>query len=170
MSLEFDDVRQKAVEVALFEATLDTKEVGANNRGPRIDLYLRNAHALKKDAAPDKKGLGWCGMFVYYCYSQAAAQLGRILPFKADNLWSGQKLQKWGFNNFDRTINSCPFVLKPGDIYIMDKFHIGMVIEAEANSYVVKTIDGNQGGADDGKNSVQKRSRNINDMRMLIRI
>jgi hypothetical protein len=170
MSVEFDDIRKRAVEIALFEATLDTKEVGAKNRGERIDLYLRNAHALKKDAEPDQAGLGWCGMFIYYCYSQAAREIGKILPFKSGTLWSGQKLQKWGFNNFDKTINSCPYVLLPGDIYIMNNYHIGMVIEQVNNLDIVNTIDGNQEGVDSEKNSVRKRTRSVYDMRMLIRI
>lgn len=165
---EFEEVRKRAVEIALIEATKDTKEVGAKNRGDQIDIYLRNANALKKDAAADKAGLGWCGMFIYYCYSQAAKQVGKILPFKADNLWSGQKLKKWSLLSSEKIVNTCPIL--PGDIYIMNSFHIGMIIEPVNNYELVKTIDGNQSGVDSGKNSVQKRTRNFYEMQMVIRI
>jgi hypothetical protein len=168
MSDEFTEVRKKAVEIALVEATKDTKEVGAKNRGERIDVYLRNANALKKSAAADQIGLGWCGMFIFYCYKQAANQLGKILPFKSGNLWSGYHLRNWSMLNSEKIVNTCPIL--PGDIYVMNDDHIGMVIEPVNDFDLVKTIDGNQSGVDSGKNSVKKGTRSFYNMRLLIRI
>jgi hypothetical protein len=172
MSDEFWEVRKKAVEIALVEATKDTKEVGAKNRGERIDVYLRNAHALKKKAPDDKPGLGWCGMFIYFCYEEAANQLGKTLPLKDGPFWSGYKLGNWAKDHPEKIVKSG--LILPGDIYIMnsknDNGHIGMVIEPVIDYKKIKTIDGNQSGVDSGKNSVRKGTRNFSDMRLLIRI
>ena len=165
---EFEEVRKRAVEIAKYEATLNTKEVGAKNRGERIDVYLRNANALRHDAADDKEGLGWCGMFIYYCYSQAANQLGKILPFQGGNLWSGYKFKKWSLQYPAKIVNTCPIL--PGDIYIMNNNHIGMVVETVNDYNQVRTVDGNQSGVDSGKNSVRLRHRNFYDMKLLVRI
>jgi hypothetical protein len=167
---EFQEVRKLAVEIALEEAKKNTKEVGAKNRGERIDVYLRHANALKKDAPPDQVGLGWCGMFIYYCYSQAASRLGKVLPFesKAGNLWSGYHLKTWAKEHPDKIVNTCPIL--PGDIYVMNSGHIGMVVETVNDYDFVKTVDGNQSGVDSGKNSVRKRTRSFYDMKVLVRI
>lgn len=165
---EFEEVRKKAVEIALDEVKKNTKEVGAPNRGERIDVYLRNANALRKDAPADKAGLPWCGMFIYYCYSQAAKQLGKILPFRAEDLWGGSNLRNWSNIYLEKIIDTAPIL--PGDIYIMNSFHIGMVIEPVNDYDMVKTIDGNQSTMKAGRNSVKKNTRSFYDMYRLVRI
>jgi hypothetical protein len=116
---EFEEVRKKAVEIALEEAKKNTVEVGAQNRGERIDVYLRNANALRKDAPADKTGLAWCGMFIYYCYSKAAKQLSKTLPFRAEDLWGGSNLRNWCDVNPQKILKS---QMLPGDIYIMKSY------------------------------------------------
>ncbi len=106
------------MEIALVEAKKDTVEVGAQNRGEWIDVYLRNANALRKDAPADKTGLPWCGMFIYYCYSQAAKQLGKILPFRAEDLWGGSNFKNWSDVYLEKIVDDPPIL--PGDIYIMN--------------------------------------------------
>ncbi len=165
---EFEDVRKKAVEIALIEAKKDTKEVGASNRGERIDVYLRNANALRKDSPSDKAGLPWCGMFIYYCYSQAAKKLGKTLPFRAESLWGGSNFKNWSDYYLETIVDDPPFL--PGDIYIMNSYHIGMVIEPVNNFDVVKTIDGNQSVVDSKRNSVRKRTRSYYEMFRIVRI
>jgi len=165
---EFEDVRKKAVEIALEEAKKNTVEVGAPNRGERIDVYLRNANALRKDAPSDKAGLPWCGMFIYYCYSKAAKQLGKVLPFRAEDLWGGSNLRNWSNIYLEKIIDDPPIL--PGDIYIMNSFHIGMVIEPVNDFDMVKTIDGNQSTMKAGRSSVRKRTRSYYDMYRLIRV
>lgn len=169
----FEEVRKKAVEIALVEATKDTREVGTKNRGKRIDVYLRNAHALRKSAPDDKPGKGWCGMFIYFCYDEAANQLGKTLPEGFDDaLWSGYKLGQWAKRRPARIVKD--ELILPGDIYIKHgkngNGHIGMVIEPIDDHKLIKTIDGNQSGADTGKNSVRKNIRSFYDMRLFIRI
>jgi hypothetical protein len=175
----YEEVRRKAVEIALLEAKQDTREVGVKNRGERVDMYLRAAGALTSKSPADKAGLGWCGMFIYYCYEQAASKVGKTLPFTKWNLWSGYKLWTWSKSNPDKVIDtyqtfSFLFPLEPGDIYVMkhkkNNGHIGMVIEKDLDYGTVKTIDGNQSGADSGTNSVQVRTRKFSEMQFLIRI
>lgn len=162
MSEHYSDVRRLAVDMALIEVAKHVKEVGGQNRGPEIDKYLKNAYA------PLDKGYGWCGMFVYYCYSQAANMVGKTLPFTSGKLWSGQKLCKWAMANPDCVVNTSP-VLR-GDIYVMNSYHIGMVTGDMASSDIMNTVDGNQSFADSGKESLKLRTRHFADMRLIIRI
>jgi hypothetical protein len=162
MSEEYTDVRSLAVDIALVEAAKGVKESGGQNRGKEIDVYLKNAHS------PLDKGYGWCGMFIYYCYSQAANMVGKTLPFSAYKLWSGQKLKNWSLSYPDKIVNTSP-VLR-GDIYVMNSYHIGMVVEDMTDAYIMKTVDGNQSFSDSGKESLRVRTRNFADMRLIIRI
>jgi hypothetical protein len=107
-------------------------------------------------------------MFVYYCYSQAAKMKGRVLPFRAGNLWSGYKLEKWSLLNQDKVVRTAPIL--PGDIYVMNNNHIGMVTEQMTETHIMKTVDGNQSYADSGKDSLRARTRKFADMKFFIRI
>jgi hypothetical protein len=162
MSDDFQEVRALAVEIALTEAAKHVKETGGQNRGPEIDVYLKNANA------PLDKNYGWCGMFIYYCYSQAANRRGKVLPFRGGNLWSGQKLEKWALSNPDSILYTSPIL--PGDIYVMNKYHIGMVVEEMTDGEVMQTVDGNQSYSDSGADSLKRKTRHFADMRLFIRI
>jgi hypothetical protein len=159
---DFQEVRELAVEIALLETAKHVKEVGGQNRGPEIDVYLKNANA------PLDKEYGWCGMFVYYCYTQAANMRGKVLPFKGGNLWSGQKLVKWALSFPEKIVNTSPIL--PGDIYVMNKYHIGMVVEQMTDCEIMQTVDGNQSYQDSGKDSLKRRTRHFSDMRLFVRI
>lgn len=170
MSDEMWPVRTRAVEIALAEALEDTREVGENNRGERIDVYLQNAGQLPK--REDKPGLGWCGMFIYFCYSQAALELGKTLPSELRMAFlSGYRLGVWAKDNNKFVKNGH---LMPGDIYTRRvHWHIGMVIEPVSDPTehtVIKTIDGNQSYEGSGKDSVKVRTRKFGEMRRVIRL
>lgn len=164
----YDDVRKKAVEIAIYESTKDTKEVGAKNRGERIDEYLRCANMIHSWTPADKAAGGWCGAFVYYCYYHAAKELAKSLPFTPDNIISGQRLHEWVKKNPSKEVQTCPF--QPGDLYIKDNYHIGMVIKTVYDYGSIPTIDGNQSGVDSGKNSVKINTRSYSQMKLLVRI
>jgi len=161
MSEYYDDVRSLAVDVALIEVAKHVKEVGGQNRGPEIDKYLKSANASLE------KEYGWCGMFVYYCFSQAAKSLGKILPIRSGQMWSGQKVKTWSLSNPDKIVYTSPILR--GDIYVMNSYHVGMVVEDMTDSSIMKTVDGNQSFADSGKESLKLRTRNFADMRLIIR-
>lgn len=156
----YELLRNEAVNIALAEEKKKIKEVGAQNRGPEIDKYIRRAYA------PLSAGYNWCGFFIYWCYSEAKKKFGFPLPFTADPLWSGPKLRKWAENNPDLVVNTSPFM--PGDIYVMNYGHIGMVVSQAADSFV-NTIDGNQASMGN-KKSVKMNVRNTQDMDVLIRV
>ncbi|REJ78788.1 MAG: CHAP domain-containing protein [Acidobacteria bacterium] len=156
----YELLRQDAVNIALAEEAKGVKEVGAQNRGPEIDIYKKRAHS------PLTKNHGWCGFFIYYCYSEAAKKFGFPLPFSAGPLWSGPKLRRWAKKNPDFVVNTSPCL--PGDIYVMNYGHIGMVV-SQSDGTFVNTIDGNQSSMGKGK-SVKKQYRNILEMDVLIRV
>lgn len=160
MADSYEEVRRLAAEVALLEEMKGVYEVGEQNRGPEIDKYKKRAHS------PKSKNHEWCGFFVYYCLSEAANRIGISLPFIPEKLWSGYKLTKWA--------NAYPYCIVrerpayPGDIYVMNNGHIGIVVE-EGHGDILQTVDGNQSQKGKGK-SLLRRTRNIADMRVLIRI
>ena len=165
MSEEYDDVRTIAVEIALEEVKKHVKEEGTENYGPEIAKYKKAAHSAKD------KEQGWCGMFVYWCYLQAANRVGKTLPFIPEQLWRGNKLHKWTLSHPESVVYTCPIL--PGDIYVLSKNnmnHIGMVVELMTDASVMQTIDGNQSTADSGKDSLRRRTRHFAETAFIVRI
>lgn len=68
-------LQRLAIESARRELALGVREVGAPNRGPRVDLYAR--------VAGMPSGGQWCGYFASFNYAQAARSQGRS--------WTGQR-------------------------------------------------------------------------------
>lgn len=160
MSEKYNLIRYEAAQIALREEAKGVYEVGSNNRGPEIDIYKARAHS------PKSANHQWCGFFVYYCLSEAANRYGAALPFIPEKLWSGYKLTKWANAYPETIVRSSPCY--PGDIYVMNNGHIGIVISQGAGT-MVNTVDGNQSILGGGR-SLKRRERNIVDMRVIIRI
>lgn len=171
MSDYFSDVRKMAVEIANSEVAKGVKESDGPNRGPEIDKYYWRSHCNPSS------GYNWCGMFINYCFDEAARKLGKKLPTGlSDALWGGRKLKDWCALNWSKVVWDMP--LRPGDIYVLWGAHIGLV----ADSYsmddifagrIVSTIDANQviGRVHDPtKNSLKKRHRDFVEMQYVIRI
>ena len=156
----YENVRSLAARVALDEEAKGVYEVGEQNRGPIIDKYKKRAHS------PQSKNHEWCGFFVYYCLSEAANRYAVSLPFIPEKLWSGGKLTKWSQANQYAIVRERPCY--PGDIYVVKNGHIGIVVEESYGDTLV-TVDGNQSQKGKGK-SLVRRTRNIADMRVIIRI
>jgi hypothetical protein len=156
----YEKLRYEAAMFALREEAKGVKEVGAQNRGPEIDRYKAVAHS------PSSANHDWCGFFVFYCYAMAADKLSAPLPFRSGILWSGPKLKTWAEENPAHIVSSGPYL--PGDIYVMNWGHIGMIISDPGGS-VVNTVDGNQSSMGKGK-SLKQNLRNTNDMAVIIRI
>lgn len=160
MSFDYEQVRYRAAAIAVAEEQRDVREEGANNRGPRIDEYKKRAHS------PLSKNHDWCGMFVYFCLSEAARYYNVPLPFIPEKLWSGGKLTKWAEENPGTIVGSAPY--QPGDVYVMSWGHIG-IVALPGSGGVLTTVDGNQSSVGKGR-SVRYRTRNLSDMRVVIRI
>ena len=163
MSDTFADVRVIAVSVAMEEVAKDVREDTAGNRGTHIDKYLKRA------GSPLDAGHNWCGMFVNWVFMEAANRCGKVFPIPSGSMWSGRKLKNWAKANPDTIVTDFPIL--QGDIYVMNKGHIGMVRAATPEgSLLMHTIDGNQSTFTDGGKSLVTRTRNYADMAMLIRI
>lgn len=165
MSEHYDDVRSLAVEIALMEVAKHVKEEGGENQGPEIAKYKKAAHCKTTST------LGWCGMFVHWCYKEAANQVGKTLPFIPEKLWRGNKLHKWALSHPDTFVYTCPIL--PGDIYVLSKDnmnHIGMVVELMTDASIMQTIDGNQSTADSGADSLKRRTRHFAETAFIVRI
>lgn len=170
MADENADLRKRAVKIALEEVKKNVKESDGPNRGPEVDKYMRRAHA------PLGKAYNWCGMFVNYVYTEAAAQLGKNFPIPSGMMWSGPKLKRWALNNMDKVVWELP--LRPGDIYVLYRGHIGMVGETYTmedifDGSIVSTIDGNQVVGSEhhpDKVSLKQRRRDFADMEYVIRV
>ena len=169
MSDYLADVRKLAVEIALAEVSKEVKESTGRNRGPEIDKYMGRCNM------PLSESHDWCGAFVYYCFDEARKRLGKQLPIKGGNMWSGRKLKKWCGANWGKVVWDLP--LQPGDVYVLYKGHIGLI----AGSYsmdnimsgsIVSVIDGNQmvdKVHDPNKVSLKKRHRDFAEMQYVIR-
>jgi CHAP domain/Putative peptidoglycan binding domain len=111
-----------------------------SNRGPMVDQYLRRAGVTP--------GLAWCCAFTYWCFDEAAQQLGRANPVvkTAGCLahWNGAV--KAGGQRITRAhAVADPGLILPGQVFIMDfgggKGHTGFVESVVGGQ--VRTIEGN---------------------------
>lgn len=181
MSAEFDEIRRAAVRIAINETHLHVRETGMQNRGTRIDDYLRAARVPQRtmdnetlQGAEDRR---WCGMFIYYCYLQAVDSCRELLPFEAETLWGGRSLNNWAMRHYETVVTNQP--VQPGDIFALRNNHIGMAItEADADKNF-GTIEGNQSELGDNWDGIAVRNttirnrtnrRNQNICRVIVRI
>jgi hypothetical protein len=111
-----------------------------SNRGPAVDRYLtRTGVSL---------GLAWCCAFTYWCFDEAAKQLGRANPVvkTAGCLAHWRRAPGAGATCIERAnAVADPALVQPGQVFIMDfgagKGHTGFV-EAVVGGQV-RTIEGN---------------------------
>lgn len=125
-------LQEAAINVAVAE--LGVTEVGGNNRGPRVNQYLASVGL--------DPGYSWCASFVFWCFRQAAQQLGIVNPCPrtagAVRLWT-------------LTEPICrDLVPAPGAIYVLDhgggKGHAG-IIESIDDEGTISEISGNTNAA-----------------------
>lgn len=111
-----------------------------SNRGEEVDEFLRRAGA--------PLGSAWCCAFVYWCFDEAARQLGRANPMfrTAGCLKHWQNAEQKGARRITAAdAKADPGLVRPGMIFIMDYGkglgHTGL-IEAVAGG-LITTIEGN---------------------------
>ena len=128
-----------ALGVALCEDDEKVREVGGNNRGPRVARYLADAGI--NVAAP------WCAAFVQYCSDVAANGVGVANPLDEVKLEAlVQSYYNWAASVPARIVGT-PV---PGDLILYDFHghgwdHIGFVaVPPDANG-IVHTVEGNTG-------------------------
>ena len=160
---------------ALLDAMLDfaASQIGVmekppgSNRGPEVDRYVTAVGLDPKGAFP------WCAAFVYFCFGQAAKQLGRGNPV----IKTGGVLEHWeraGQKGISRLtaskVHLDESLVRPGHIFIIDTGvpggagHTGVVDEVMAGKLV--TIEGNtnDGGSRDGVGVFRRTGRRIRDV------
>lgn len=137
-----DDVLlARTLAIAAAEEARRVREVPRNsNRGPEVDAYLKRAGV--------PTGLAWCCAFVYWCFDEAAAGLGRANPMVRTagclNHWNrapsrgAQRLMGW-------QAVADPGRVRPGMVFIMDfgrgMGHTGFVESVQGG--FLTTIEGN---------------------------
>jgi peptidoglycan hydrolase-like protein with peptidoglycan-binding domain len=141
-----------------------------SNRGPVVDQYQQ---AVGLNLKPGKSGYSWCVAFTYFCYQQAANEIGlmsnpHIKTAGALDHWNKVKT-KSGITRISRiqAIGN-PSLIKPGAIFIIDYGnglgHTGIVKEINQGRLV--TIEGNTnpGGSSNGIGVFKRNSRKISDI------
>ncbi len=117
------------------------REVGGENRGPWVRLYMDGR---------DGKDWPWCAGFVCLILRQACAALDRLLPFPRTvscDVLAGQAKER-GLFIAERTLINGPAhaALPPGTVFLnrrtaRDWTHTGLVTRAAAETF--QTIEGN---------------------------
>lgn len=151
-------LRFAAGEVGVMEDPL------GSNRGPRVDQYLRSA-----GIDPTTGSYPWCAAFVYFCFQQAANQLGIKNPvIRTDGM-----LDHWnkvGLANIKRldsqTCIAMPSLALPGMVFVIihpssTAGHTGLVEKVEGN--FLTTIEGNtnDNGSREGIGVFRRNQRTI---------
>ena len=170
---------QSAAAVAQVEA--DNTDAGftgkIDNRSPQVDKYLENAGHLPKN--PNQAGSPWCGMFVYYCYTQAARGAGRPNPLDS-HAFSAHRLRDWArqrpativWQKQEGPGAARKARLQAGDIFVTASVHhIGMVaLASDTPAYNFISVEGNQTspGSKDPR-GIKSKQRTLNDCSIIIR-
>ncbi|TGE27757.1 CHAP domain-containing protein [Hymenobacter metallicola] len=135
-----------------------------SNRGPRVNRYIERTGL--------QPGVFWCMCFVYWCFDEAAAQLGVANPC----IRTGGCLDHWqrAKGRVSRITAAMarqdPAVVRPGQIFIIrtarpgtaNAGHTGIVLEVNGGKLV--TIEGNTnaGGSDNGGGVYRQTQRKVN--------
>lgn len=148
-------IADKAVEIARTQLGIH-ESPGNKNTGPQVDEYLKSV-----GLGP---GYSWCMAFVYWCYGEAAKQLGVVNPLAK----TGGVLDQWN----RRRLHFGYVQPMPGDIFIMDfgkgLGHTGLITKVEG--LWIYTIEGNSNdeGSREGYEVCQRR-RNVDKIKGYLR-
>ena len=125
-------LRYRALEIARAERDKRVRaDEGDRLDGTQIREYLKSVGASPRN--------DYCVAFVYWCYRQAAGQLGcaNILPKTA----STSLFKSWAPKSWFLSKDQLP---EPGDIYLRsDLGHTGMVNYVKDGRLETKTVEGN---------------------------
>jgi hypothetical protein len=130
-ALEYSNgIGEAAITAALFE--LGVTEEGGNNRGARVEEYLRSVGLAA--------GFSWCAAFTFWCFRQAAAQLKLVNPCPR----TGGCLRMWSLT--DAVTKAGSGVPARGKIYVLDHGkglgHVGIVELVNADG-TISEVSGN---------------------------
>ncbi|MBL7887243.1 MAG: CHAP domain-containing protein [Flavobacterium sp.] len=128
-------LHERAIEIA--SSQIGVREKGSANCGPEVEKYLASIGL--------GKGYSWCMAFVFWCFNEAAKELGQPNPLvKTGGVLKGWNESK-GTKILAKNTKQDPSLVKPGQIFIMDHGsgfgHTGIV--KEVNGGFITTIEGN---------------------------
>jgi len=163
------DLTLAAINVAITQIGVLEDPLGSN-RGPIVDQYQQ---AIGLNLEYGKPGYAWCVAFTYYCYQQAAAEIGlscnpHIKTAGALDHWNKSKT-KLGITRISRIqATADPILIRPGALFIIDYGsglgHTGIVTEINQGRLV--TIEGNTnpGAPSNGIGVFKRSSRKISEI------
>ncbi|OGU59527.1 MAG: hypothetical protein A2X64_08260 [Ignavibacteria bacterium GWF2_33_9] len=148
---------QEVLKVAFSQIGVMEVPEGSNS-GPQVNKYLASVNVPPHNY--------WCASFVYWCFNEAAKNLGRDNPL----VKTGGCIRHWNKTNGTKllakdAINN-PSLIKPGYVFIIDhgagKGHTGIVEKVDGG--FVHTIEGNSNpnGSSNGIGVFNITKRKIN--------
>jgi hypothetical protein len=150
---------EKALDVAISQVGKMESPVGSN-WGKQVSEYLKSVGLYRPNA--------WCMAFVYWCYEQAAKDLGRPNPLVRTGGviggWNHSKAKK--IHTKEAVEN--PSLVLPGQIFIISigrgLGHTGIIEHVKGG--ILTTIEGNtnEGGSREGTGVFRRTSRKIKDI------
>ena len=153
-------ILQRALDVAASQVGVREHPRGSN-RGPEVDQYLDSV-------STDLRGQPWCMAFIYWCFGQAATELGvpNPAPRTASVHRSWEMAQRPGVTvvKHDQAVRD-PTLVRPGMIFHIDTGgrtgHAGFVVDVVGGKLV--TIEGNTNddGSREGIGVFNRTSRRI---------
>lgn len=131
------DMRALHIQLALAE--VGTREVGGNNRGPRVRQY--------QDGAADLGGTGWawCAAFQCFLFDLLAEQCQ--LPFAKPETAGAFRFEDWA-RSVRLPVRSKDTKIKRGDLVIYAYSHIGLASTDEDDDGRFHCVEGNTGAGD----------------------
>ncbi len=159
--------------IAVAKSQVGVREVGGDNRGPRI-LQYQHATWLKPAAWP------WCAAFTAWCLRETLKdpQARRAIYLTGDGeSWrckdaSAYGWEKWAAKKKLMLLGENDRA-HAGDFVTYDFSHIGIVVEdqAQAGTGVIVTVEGNTDGSGSREGGgVYLKQRNWKLIRSLIRV
>jgi len=131
-----DDLRSAVCDVAAQHLREHPREVGGQNRGPWVRLYMDGREG---------KDWKWCAGFVWYVLAQAAKQLGVPMPLKPSYSCSTFVERNRGGRFLP---GESPQLVRRGDVFFVRRAgddagyqHTGIVVDVQPDHVV--TIEGN---------------------------
>jgi peptidoglycan hydrolase-like protein with peptidoglycan-binding domain len=128
---------------------------GRPNRGPQVDQYLQRVGVDPASGSP------WCAAFAYWCFDEAARQLGVANPCAK----TARVLSQWARAPQTARIPAeaafdDPRLIRPGALFVVDhgsgRGHTGLVVKVLTGE--IATIEGNtnERGSREGDGVYQK--------------
>ena len=168
VELGFSGVGLEMVRLAKDE--IGVSEVDGTNCGERVNEY-KAATWLDSE-----KGWPWCAAFICWLVREAIEK--ESVLFDRPRTAGAWDFENWAKKQEDKGVElykpvksgNKPYV-RAGDIVVFQFSHIGLAISEENKSGYIQTIEGNTNGAGSREGgSVLEKSRNIENVRSVIRI